>query len=158
FKRADTMAVQKYDIRKPESEGGGFEERHWSPRNSPVLGLDGRVTYIIHCVQDVTEFVRLKQQGVERDKLTKELRDRAEQMEAEIFLRGREVKDAEKRLEEEQKTSQTQKMEAVGQLTGGIAHDFNNILTVILGFAEVLKTRLASSAENLEMLEAIDRA
>ena len=34
----DTMAVQKYDIRKPESEGGKFEERYWSPVNSPVFG------------------------------------------------------------------------------------------------------------------------
>ena len=32
-----TMAVQKYDIRRPEAEGGGFEERYWSPVNSPVL-------------------------------------------------------------------------------------------------------------------------
>lgn len=32
------MAVQKYDIRRSESDGGGFEERHWSPVNSPVLG------------------------------------------------------------------------------------------------------------------------
>ena len=29
--RPDTMAVQKYDIRRPASEGGGFEERYWSP-------------------------------------------------------------------------------------------------------------------------------
>jgi PAS domain-containing protein len=28
---AATLAVQKYDIRKPEAEGGGFEERHWIP-------------------------------------------------------------------------------------------------------------------------------
>jgi signal transduction histidine kinase/CheY-like chemotaxis protein len=158
FKRADAMAVQKYDIRKPDSEGGGFEERHWSPRNSPVIGSDGRVSYIIHCVEDVTEFVHLRQQGVELDKQRNELRDRAELMEQEVFLRAREVEDAEKRLEEEQKANQTQKMEAVGQLTGGIAHDFNNILTVILGFAEVLKGRLASSPEHQEMLEAIDRA
>lgn len=34
-KRTDPMAVQKYDIRKPEAEGGGFQERFWSPRNSP---------------------------------------------------------------------------------------------------------------------------
>src|SRR6185295_6386554 len=33
----DAMAVQKYDIRRPESEGGGFEERFWSPVNSPVF-------------------------------------------------------------------------------------------------------------------------
>ena len=43
----DTMAVQKYDIRRPESEGGGFEERYWSPMNSPVFGPSGELTYII---------------------------------------------------------------------------------------------------------------
>ncbi len=32
----DVMAVQKYDIRRPAAEGGGFEERYWSPANSPV--------------------------------------------------------------------------------------------------------------------------
>ena len=42
----DTMAVQKYDVRKPEEEGGGFEERYWTPTNVPVLGKDGRVRYI----------------------------------------------------------------------------------------------------------------
>jgi PAS domain-containing protein len=49
-RRADTMAVQKYDIRRPESGGGGFEERHWSPVNSPVIGDDGAVAYVIHQV------------------------------------------------------------------------------------------------------------
>jgi hypothetical protein len=32
----DAMPVQKYDIRRPESEGGGFEERFWSPVNTPT--------------------------------------------------------------------------------------------------------------------------
>jgi signal transduction histidine kinase/CheY-like chemotaxis protein len=61
-KRADTMAVQKYDIRTPD---GSFEERHWAPDNSPVFGPDGEIRYIIHRVENVTEVVLLKRQGVE---------------------------------------------------------------------------------------------
>jgi anti-anti-sigma factor len=58
--RPDAMAVQKYDIRRPDSEGG-FEVRYWSPLNTPVLGDDGRIAYIIHWVEDVTEQVRTQQ-------------------------------------------------------------------------------------------------
>jgi signal transduction histidine kinase len=52
-----TMAVQKYDIRRP---GGEFEQRYWSPMNTPVFA-DGHLTHIIHRVEDVTDFIRLEQ-------------------------------------------------------------------------------------------------
>src|SRR5436309_1852239 len=86
-----TMAVQKYDIRRPESEGGGFEVRYWSPVNSPVLGADGKIAYIIHRVEDVTEFIRLKQEESEQRRITERLQTRAAEMEAEIFRRTQQV-------------------------------------------------------------------
>jgi signal transduction histidine kinase/CheY-like chemotaxis protein len=59
----DVMPIQKYDIPRPESEGGGFEERYWSPINSPVLGAEREVLFIIHRVADVTDFVRAQKAG-----------------------------------------------------------------------------------------------
>jgi PAS domain S-box-containing protein len=81
---SDAMAVQKYDIRRPQSEGGGFEERYWSPVNAPVLGTDGAVAYIIHRVEDVTEFVHLKQARSKQDRVTEALQSHADEMKAEI--------------------------------------------------------------------------
>jgi PAS domain-containing protein len=93
FRKPDAMAVQKYDIRRPMSEGGGFEERYWSPVNSPVFDKADEVSCIIHRVEDVTEFVRLKQARTEESRFTEELRKRAENMESEIFIRAREIQD-----------------------------------------------------------------
>jgi len=84
----DTMAVQKYDIRKPESEGGGFEEHYWNPVNSPVLGPNGEVAYIIHRVEDVTEFIRLKQAESEQQRITEDLRTRVARTESDTFRRA----------------------------------------------------------------------
>ena len=86
----DAMAVQKYDIRRPDSVGT-FEVRHWSPVNSPVFRSDGELAWIIHRVEDVTEFVRSKQQKSEEHKIAEEFRIRAEQMEGEVYLRAQEL-------------------------------------------------------------------
>jgi hypothetical protein len=72
YGRPDAMAVQKYDIRKPASQGGTFEVRYWSPLNTPVLDKNGAVQWIIHYVEDVTEIVQTRMEESEKAALAKE--------------------------------------------------------------------------------------
>lgn len=70
-----------------------------------------------------------------------------------VFLRDvTEVKALSERL------GQSQRLEAVGQLTGGIAHDFNNLLTVVLGGADALMEDEGLSADGREMAAIIGQA
>ncbi len=73
LRRPDTMAVQKYDIRRPQAAGGGFEERYWSLVNSPVFDDSGQVACIIQRVEDVTDLTRQKVRDTEQSKTIREL-------------------------------------------------------------------------------------
>ena len=57
------------------------------------------------------------------------------------------------RKEMEEQLRQSQKMQAVGQLTGGIAHDFNNLLAIILGNLQLLQERVSGDGKVREYLE-----
>ncbi|HEY6902457.1 MAG TPA: ATP-binding protein, partial [Puia sp.] len=123
--RPDAMAVQKYDIQLPEGQGKSFEERYWSCLNTPVTGDDGQVAYIIHLAEDVTEFIRLKQQGLEQNKLTQELLSKSEKMEGEIYLRAQELQETNVRLREAERLK--------SEFFANVSHELRTPLSLILG-------------------------
>jgi PAS domain S-box-containing protein len=58
----------------------------------------------------------------------------------------------------EHQLHQSQKMDAIGQLTGGIAHDFNNLLGIILGNLDLLEDHVARNGTALEQVQTCQRA
>jgi PAS domain S-box-containing protein len=107
---------------------------YWLEANGRVdHGPDGTPLSFPGVLIDVDERRAVE---AERDRVTAALRSLNETLEQRVAERTGDLMRAEEALR------QSQKMEAVGQLTGGLAHDFNNMLAGVVGSLELMQTRM----------------
>jgi signal transduction histidine kinase/ActR/RegA family two-component response regulator len=141
----DAMALQRYDIPAGES----FEERWWSPINTPILAADGTITHLIHRVQDVTDFVR-SGRGPGAGALV-----RLSELEADLFARAREVQDMNLRLraanDELAATGEAlrEQQRAKDRFIATLSHELRNPLAAIQAAVELLALDLLDATRAL---------
>ncbi len=121
---ADTMSVTHYPIPDRESGSNEFEERWWTPINSPVFDTTGELDYIVHSVEDITPIVQELQAEGEQELLQDP--DTADsRLASDIVLRGQELLQEAKQEAYEQLRQSEERFRALVTTTSDVVFSTN---------------------------------
>ncbi|TMR25378.1 PAS domain-containing sensor histidine kinase [Actinomadura geliboluensis] len=135
--QADVLALQRYDVQVP-GRPGALQERYWNAVNSPLLGPGGRVVQIVHQAEEITEFIlqlRRADHGSDQRTLRDALAEGVAAMEAELFVRARELEQTNQRLRQAQAGERSEaatarrELQRQRQVVADTSHDLRSPLT-----------------------------
>jgi PAS domain S-box-containing protein len=121
---ADVMSVTHYPIPDRGSNGDEFEDRWWSPTNSPVFTTTGEIDYIIHSVEDVTPIVE-ELLADDEEELLQELDTADSQLASDMVLRGQELLQQAKQETYEQLRESEERFRALVTTTSDVVFSTN---------------------------------
>jgi PAS domain S-box-containing protein len=135
YSEADQAAGRPARALRLAREHGRYEEEGWRVRKD---GTFFWASVVIDAIRDDNGHI------LGFAKITRDISERRE---------------AQQKLEKIQRQlAESQKLDALGQLTGGVAHDFNNLLMIITGHIHILKGLAGNDARGLRAVQAIEKA